>query len=95
MTASSKVSLSATPAVSDDRLVSDTLQFLRISDVCRLLRISKPTLWRLRQSSDFPTPTQLSDRAIGWSRGDIQTWVNVRRRQSRGVIPACVAPRAA
>jgi len=80
MTSSSKISPSSPDIASDDSLVTDALQFLRIRDVCRLLRISKPTLWRLRRSSDFPPPTQLSDRAIGWSRDDIQTWIEARRR---------------
>ena len=66
-------------ATTEDGFLEGSLQFLRIGDVCRLLRISKPTLWRLRQSSDFPAPTQLSNRAIGWSRTEIQTWVESRR----------------
>jgi prophage regulatory protein len=70
---------SATPT--DDGRIPGTLQFLRIRDVCQMLRISKPTLWRLRRSPDFPVPTQLSDRAIGWSRDDIQTWVAARRQR--------------
>jgi prophage regulatory protein len=86
MTAASKDS-PATPAVArDEARIPGSLQFLRIRDVCQMLRISKPTLWRLRRSPDFPAPTQLSDRAIGWSRDDIQTWVAARRRpaQDRG-----------
>jgi prophage regulatory protein len=69
------------PTTPDDAVFASSLQYLRITDVCRLLRISKPTLWRLRQSSDFPPPTQLSDRAIGWSRTEIQTWIDTRRRK--------------
>src|SRR5690349_20784338 len=49
----------------------DTLQFLRINDVCRLLRISKPTLWRLRQNHQFPEPTSVTDRLIAWRRSEI------------------------
>jgi predicted DNA-binding transcriptional regulator AlpA len=73
----------STSATAEDAALASSLQYLRISDVCRLLRISKPTLWRLRQSSDFPAPTQLSDRAIGWSRDEIQTWVHARRHPTR------------
>jgi prophage regulatory protein len=82
MTAPSNTSTSTATATADDGLLAGHLQYLRIGDVCRLLRISKPTLWRLRQSSDFPPPTQLSDRAIGWSRDEIQTWVEARRQGS-------------
>ena len=82
MNSTSKVTTPASTTVEDAALAA-SLQYLRISDVCRLLRISKPTLWRLRQSSDFPAPTQLSDRAIGWSRTEIQTWVDARRRPTQ------------
>ena len=30
------------------------LQFLRAADVCALLRISRPTLWRMRRDRQFP-----------------------------------------
>jgi predicted DNA-binding transcriptional regulator AlpA len=67
------------PAAQDEAVLAPALQFLRISDVCRLLRISKPTLWRLRQRPDFPQPTLISDRVIGWSRSEIQTWIDARK----------------
>jgi prophage regulatory protein len=79
MTTGSRMSNPAPSTTAEDALIPSSLQYLRISDVCRLLRISKPTLWRLRQSSDFPVPTHLSDRAIGWSRDEIQTWLDARR----------------
>ncbi len=82
MTASLKHSPAATGSALDEAHIPGSMQFLRIRDVCQMLRISKPTLWRLRRSPDFPVPTQLSDRAIGWSRDDIQTWVAARRRLS-------------
>jgi len=55
-------------------------QFVRIIDVCRWLRISKPTLWRLRRRPDFPSPIAISDRVIGWPRAEIQAWLEARRR---------------
>lgn len=83
MTAASNNSVTPT----DHEGIPGSLQFLRIRDVCQMLRISKPTLWRLRRSPDFPMPTRLSDRAIGWSRDDIQTWVTARRHSpsERGI----------
>ncbi|MGB6452734.1 MAG: AlpA family phage regulatory protein [Steroidobacteraceae bacterium] len=59
------------------------MQLLRIQDVCRLLRISKPTLWRLRQQSDFPEPTAVSDRVIAWNGSEIEAWIKRRRRTPR------------
>ena len=53
---------------------------LRIADICRWLRISKPTFWRLRRQTDFPSPVAISDRVLGWPREEIQTWLDARRR---------------
>lgn len=52
--------------------------FMRPVDVCALLRISKPTLWRLRRAGEFPAPTSLSRRSIGWRRADIEAWITSR-----------------
>jgi predicted DNA-binding transcriptional regulator AlpA len=59
------------------------MQLLRIDDVCRLLRISKPTFWRLRRRSDFPDPTSVTNRVIGCRQNDIEVWINRRRRSVR------------
>jgi predicted DNA-binding transcriptional regulator AlpA len=74
---------------------TDALQFLRPSDVCRLLRISKPTLWRLRRVTGFPEPTELTDRVIAWRRSEIEAWLATRfggtrasNRSSQAVRPA-------
>jgi len=56
---------------------------LRIADICRWLKISKPTFWRLRRQTDFPTPIAISDRVLGWPQGEIQTWLDARRRERR------------
>lgn len=53
----------------------DSLQYLRASDVCRLLRISKPTLWRLRRTRGFPEPTEVTDRLIAWRRSEVEEWL--------------------
>jgi predicted DNA-binding transcriptional regulator AlpA len=60
----------------------DGLQFLRANDLCKLLRISKPTLWRLRRRKGFPKPTEVSERLVAWRRSEIELWL--RARQSHG-----------
>ena len=56
---------------------------MRIIDVCRWLKISKPTFWRLRREADFPTPIAITERVIGWPREEIQSWLEARRRSPR------------
>lgn len=55
------------------------LQLLRIEDVCRMLRISKPTFWRLRRRADFPEPTAVTERVMAWNGSDIQRWLQQRK----------------
>jgi predicted DNA-binding transcriptional regulator AlpA len=68
---------------SSDARKTDPLELLRAADVCRLLRISKPTLWRLRQAEQFPTPTEVTDRVIAWRRSEVEEWLTTRRSGKR------------
>lgn len=63
--------------------VIDALQLLTVTDVCKLLRISKPTLWRLRRSGDFPDPTTVTERIFGWRRWEIDAWLASRSSSRR------------
>ena len=70
----------------------DSLQYLRINDVCRLLRISKPTLWRIRRTQDFPKASAVTDRVIAWRRSEVEEWLRAR---STGRTAMAVRPRMA
>jgi predicted DNA-binding transcriptional regulator AlpA len=61
----------------------DALQLLTVTDVCKLLRISKPTLWRLRRSGNFPDPTTVTERIFGWRRCEIDAWLASRPSSRR------------
>jgi predicted DNA-binding transcriptional regulator AlpA len=61
----------------------DALQLLTVTDVCKLLRISKPTLWRLRRSGNFPDPTTVTERIFGWRRAEIDAWLASRPNSRR------------
>jgi prophage regulatory protein len=61
----------------------DALQLLTVTDVCKLLRISKPTLWRLRRSGDFPEPTTVTERIFGWRRSQLDAWLKSRPSSRR------------
>lgn len=58
-------------------MVSDQA-LLDAREVCRLLGISRTTLWRLRERRDFPIPIQLSIRRIAWRRDAIDAWLEAR-----------------
>lgn len=60
--------------------VGAPLQLLRIADICHLLRISKPTLWRMRRNPGFPQPADLTAGVVAWYASDIQEWIETRRR---------------
>jgi predicted DNA-binding transcriptional regulator AlpA len=66
------------PRTFDEAL--DAMQLLTVTDVCKLLRISKPTLWRLRRSGSFPDPTTVTERIFGWRRLEIDNWLASRNR---------------
>lgn len=51
------------------------MRIVRISELTEMLAISKTSLWRLRQSEDFPTPIQLGPRIIAWKISDIESWL--------------------
>jgi predicted DNA-binding transcriptional regulator AlpA len=72
--------------------VLDALQYLRVNDVCRLLRISKPTLWRLRRANAFPEPTELTDRVIAWRRSDVEAWLRARDERGRSTTARASNP---
>ena len=63
-----------------ERLPLAEPSLMRIIDVCRWLKISKPTFWRLRREADFPAPIAITERVIGWPKSEIQTWLEGRRR---------------
>lgn len=73
---------------------ADDLQFLRVADVCALLRISRPTLWRLRRAKEFPAPTWLSRRSIGWLRKDIASWARTRSESPLDAVAVPASSRA-
>jgi len=57
---------------SDDRL-------LRLSEVEQIVKLKKPTIYRLAREGKFPKPLKIGDRASRWSYNDIQKWIEERR----------------
>jgi predicted DNA-binding transcriptional regulator AlpA len=61
----------------------DARQLLTVTDVCKLLRISKPTLWRIRRAGNFPDPTTVTERIFGWRRSEVDAWLASRQTLRR------------
>lgn len=54
------------------------LGLLREPQVLELIPISPATLWRMVKDRRFPKPVQISERAVGWRRQDVQDWIDSR-----------------
>ena len=61
-------------------------QILRYRDVVRLTGLSKATVYREIKASRFPAPLQISPRAVGWRRDEIERWIKSRKRAKSGFL---------
>jgi prophage regulatory protein len=51
----------------------DKLLFPR--EVQEIVRLSEPTIWRLRRAGKFPAPLRLGERRIAWRESEIEAWL--------------------
>ncbi len=54
------------------------LTIIRLPQVCKKTKLSKPTIYRLMKSGDFPKSLKLSKRARGWIESEIDHWTLTR-----------------
>ena len=60
-----------------DRPVTLQPVILRLTEVERFLGLGRTAIYNLREKDPtFPRPVQLTDKAIGWRRKDLESWVN-------------------
>ena len=55
---------------------------LRLPEVMRLTGLGRSTIYRLLAAGQFPLPVQLSVRAVGWRRSDVDHWTAERPQVS-------------
>ena len=48
---------------------------IRMKQLTKLIGLSQPTIFRLRQRGDFPEPVKLSPGAKGYLFSDIESWL--------------------
>ncbi|HAM42196.1 MAG TPA: AlpA family transcriptional regulator [Candidatus Omnitrophica bacterium] len=53
-------------------------RYLRPREVCAILSISLPTLWRLRKRGDLPPATRVSPGCIAWREDVIADYLRSR-----------------
>ena len=49
---------------------------LRIGTVCKLVGVSRSTVYRWISEGSFPEPVRVSERAVRWQIDDIEEWRN-------------------
>lgn len=58
--------------------IGSGLAVLRQGRLCRLLSISRTTLWRRVRAGDFPAPRRLGPNVVGWLEDDVRAWLESR-----------------
>jgi prophage regulatory protein len=56
-------------------------QILRITDVSALVALSRATIYRKVRAGTFPRPLRLGSHAVGWMAGELEAWIEERRRE--------------
>ncbi len=54
------------------------ITIIRLPAVCALTGLSRSTLFQLENARRFPVHRQLSTRAVGWVRGEVEEWIASR-----------------
>ena len=57
---------------------NNEIQIIRINQLCKILCVSKSTLWRMRRDGELPEPINLSNRLVGWEKSTIESWLRER-----------------
>lgn len=55
-------------------------KLLSTKELLDILKISRKTLQRYRQETDFPEPVKLSSRNFRWKLNEIETYLERRRK---------------
>ena len=56
---------------------------LRVTEVSRLIGVSKATLYRWIKAGGFPRPLQLGPRAVRWPKDEIDEWLRNRPKTDK------------
>ena len=66
------------PAVKSSTEKPQPLQLgalVRLSDVCKLVGLSRSSIYSRVGEASFPAPVKLSDHCVRWRREDLEAWI--------------------
>jgi predicted DNA-binding transcriptional regulator AlpA len=60
-----------------DNLIPFPIQFLKLAEVLKITSISKPQVYRLIASGDFPPPVKVGT-SSRWVESEVRVWMQAR-----------------
>ncbi|NBB67534.1 helix-turn-helix transcriptional regulator [Mannheimia haemolytica] len=55
-------------------------EWLKMSELVKLLSIGRNTLYIMIEKGEFPEPTRFSSRFVRWSSSDVYDWINAKEQ---------------
>jgi prophage regulatory protein len=57
-------------------------ELLRLSEVVKLVKKSRATIYTDMNRGEFPLPISIGRRAVAWRRSDLDVWLNTRLQRT-------------
>ena len=58
-------------------------RIMRRPEVERITGLSRSTIYKMMAEGEFPKPTKLGRRAVGWPAGAVINWLDSRAREAQ------------
>lgn len=68
------------------------MQLLRISDVMRITRLSRMTIYRMERKGEFPNRRRLGQNSVAWLESDVSNWVSARPVANQDLLAPGATP---
>jgi prophage regulatory protein len=56
--------------------------YVRVSQLTKMIPVSKASIWRKVKDGSFPKPVKLGDRITAWHMADIEAWLASRHEEA-------------
>lgn len=63
---------------SGDANADETIQVLRLRDVCAMTGLCRSSVYEMEADGRFPARINIGPRAVGWVKSDVQGWLRAR-----------------